>query len=116
MFGDYIRQRRVEQGMTLSTLAEKTGVSASYLSRIERGERSVPGLLLIQKVADALQIDPAFLSNIAGLPGSHLRELSHPYGMSATEWLEANALLPRDDWEDVVALIRQKMLRQRRSR
>lgn len=116
MFGDYIRQRRIEQGITLSTLAEKTGVSASYLSRIERGERSVPGMTFITRVATALHLDPNLLSNLAGVPGSQLRESQHPYGMSATEWLEAKALLPHDDWEDVVALIRQKVQRRRRSR
>ncbi len=116
MFGDYIRQRRIEQGMTLSTLAEKTGISASYLSRIERGERPVPGMMFVTQIAAALQLDPNLLSNLAGLPGSQLRELQHPYGMSPTEWLEANALLPHDDWEDVVALIRQKVQRRRRTR
>ncbi len=116
MFGDYIRQRRIEQGMTLSTLATLIGVSASYLSRIERGERSVPGMTFITRMASALHLDSSLLSSLAGLPDSQLRELQHPYGMSSTEWLEANALLPHDDWEDVVALIRQKVRRRRKYR
>ena len=37
----YIRERARELGMTLKELAEKVGVSASYLSQVSRGHRSM---------------------------------------------------------------------------
>lgn len=38
-FGEYLRSRRVENGLTLKEVAEALSVGISYLSDIERGRR-----------------------------------------------------------------------------
>ena len=39
MYKNKIKIYRLEQGMTLRTLAEKTGISAGYLCHLEKGTR-----------------------------------------------------------------------------
>ena len=38
-FGDYIREKRLSKNIKLRDLAAALGISAAYLSAIEKGER-----------------------------------------------------------------------------
>lgn len=56
-----MKSRRIELGMSYQDLAEKTGMSKSTLQRYESGAiRSIP-LDRLEDLANALQMDPAFL-------------------------------------------------------
>lgn len=52
-FGMQLRLARVARGLTLRELGELSGVSASAIGRIERGERT-PGVLVVAKLERAL--------------------------------------------------------------
>ncbi len=60
-----IKERRILAGLTLSELAARCGLSASYLSRIERG--TMPGAGVICRLAGALGIDTYELLSQAAL-------------------------------------------------
>jgi len=51
--GEVIRRQRVMMALTLHELAEKSGVSASHLGRIERGER-FPSARTLRRIAKPL--------------------------------------------------------------
>lgn len=56
-----MKNRRLELGMSYQDLAEKTGMSKSTLQRYESGAiRSIP-IDRLEDLANALQMDPAFL-------------------------------------------------------
>ena len=56
-----MKNRRIELGMSYQDLADKTGMSKSTLQRYESGAiRSIP-LDRLEDLANALQMDPAFL-------------------------------------------------------
>ena len=63
--GVRISQLRLEAGMTQAKLAEKSNLSIDSISRIERGDRA-PSLESLEKIAEALGIDPAELLNFSG--------------------------------------------------
>jgi transcriptional regulator with XRE-family HTH domain len=64
--GAEIRALRRARGMTISDLAEASGVSLSHVSAIERGAVN-PSLAKIEKLADALVVPAAwFFTNRAG--------------------------------------------------
>ena len=47
-----LRWLRKKSGMTLAQLSERSGVSVSFLSDLERGERGVlPSLLVLERIA-----------------------------------------------------------------
>jgi len=74
--GHAIKLCRQQRGCTQSELAKLAGISISYLSLLERGERSDPGLSTIEKVAAALDIPLSLLFFVAADP-SELKGLSH---------------------------------------
>ncbi|RLC31184.1 MAG: DNA-binding protein, partial [Deltaproteobacteria bacterium] len=53
--GHKIRKLRTERKITLEGLAEKTGLTIGYLSKIERGLSSLP-IATLDRIATALQI------------------------------------------------------------
>jgi transcriptional regulator with XRE-family HTH domain len=55
-----LRAVRRQRGLTLETLARQTGLTKSYLSKIER-RRSTPSIAVALKVARALDVDVAQL-------------------------------------------------------
>jgi transcriptional regulator with XRE-family HTH domain len=54
-FGDAVRNRREELGLTQEDLAEKARIHRTYLSDIERGSRNV-SLINIERVAAGLSL------------------------------------------------------------
>ena len=56
MFGTNIRKYRTEKGISQEKLAEKCGLHRTYISDVERFQRSI-SLENIQRIADALEIE-----------------------------------------------------------
>ena len=54
--GDRIKSLRQEQELTLAELAEKSKLSASHLSQVER-DKSTPSLMTLASIAQALEIN-----------------------------------------------------------
>lgn len=50
-----IRQLRTQQNMTLKELSDKTGLSISFLSQVERGNSSL-AITSLQKIAEVLNV------------------------------------------------------------
>jgi transcriptional regulator with XRE-family HTH domain len=65
-FGDRVRRRRAELGMSQEGLAEASGLHRTYVGSLERGERNV-ALVNLLRLAGALAIEPGQL--VDGLPG-----------------------------------------------
>lgn len=59
------RELRAARGLTLETLAERSGVSRSMISLIERGESS-PTAVLLERLATALNVPLASLFEVPG--------------------------------------------------
>lgn len=55
LLGDRIRARRVGLGLTLATVAERSGLSLQYVSNLERG-RGNPTLEALTALAGALEV------------------------------------------------------------
>jgi transcriptional regulator with XRE-family HTH domain len=64
--GALIRKRRRDHGLTLNQLAERVPMSASNLSRIELGSQGPPADEIIERIAGALDAEPAELLRAAG--------------------------------------------------
>jgi len=66
--GRILKQRRVMIPLTLQELAAASGVSASHIGRIERGNR-FPSASTLQKIAKPLGFSEAELFTVAGYLG-----------------------------------------------
>lgn len=56
-FGELVRQKRHELGLTQEELAEKAGLHPTYVGSVERGERNI-ALENIVSLAKALKCSP----------------------------------------------------------
>ena len=63
--GQRVRRLRTRQGMSLATLANLSGLSKGYLSRVENGERILDQRRSLHAVADALRVP---VSRLTGQP------------------------------------------------
>lgn len=58
--GKRLRQIRQDHGLNLKQLAEATGLSSSFLSRIENGN-TIPSISTLQIIADRLSVDVGYI-------------------------------------------------------
>ena len=65
MIGINISTIRKQRGFTLSELSERTGISKSYLSNIERNLKQNPSIHVMEKIASVLKVDLKALLKIA---------------------------------------------------
>ncbi len=67
--GARLRSHRRFRGLTLQELGDRAGLSAGFLSRVERGERSLDRRSHQQSLADALEIS---VSDLVGTPDTRV--------------------------------------------
>lgn len=84
-FGSTLRLLRIDAGISLRGLAQRIGVSSTYLSRVENGLDPVPTPDRLNAIAQVLDVSPTLLLDLA-----------HQVGSVVTDYLErvptANAL------------------------
>lgn len=65
MFGEFLKQLRIDRKMTLRDVEEKAQISNAYLSQVESGERSVPSMKILAKLAEVYGVPLSVLNNKA---------------------------------------------------
>lgn len=65
-FGTYLRSLRKEANLTMRKLDSLSGVSHSYISQLERGERGIPSPDILKKLAEPLGVEYGELMYEAG--------------------------------------------------
>ncbi|MDQ0160750.1 helix-turn-helix domain-containing protein [Alkalibacillus salilacus] len=63
-FAVMLKHERKRQGLSLQRLGELTGMSASYIHRVETTERQNPSLTVVLLLAKALEFTPYQLFNL----------------------------------------------------
>ena len=109
-FGDFLHQKRIAKGDSYRDLAAVLGVSAPYLSDIEKDRRNAPSMERLEKIAEYLGLtteEKTLMFDLAGkkksevapdIPG-YIKE--HDYVASALRTardLGAN----EKDWQDFI--------------
>lgn len=57
MLGEFIKELRKEKGYTLREVAEKTGISNTYISNLENGVKDSPSMETLFKLSRALDVN-----------------------------------------------------------
>ncbi|WP_151737323.1 helix-turn-helix domain-containing protein [Paenibacillus tengchongensis] len=66
VFGEYLKQLREQQSLTIHQLADRAGISGSQISRMENGHRGVPKPATLRKLAEALEVPYEAMMERAG--------------------------------------------------
>jgi transcriptional regulator with XRE-family HTH domain len=107
-FGGTVRELRTRKQISLRKFAERVGVSATYLSKIERDEFKPPSREKIKEIADALGQDQDEMLALAEktAPDLELAILTHPKELAA--FLRVARKLSQDEIEDLTAMAKKK--------
>ncbi|GGI45304.1 hypothetical protein GCM10008018_11410 [Paenibacillus marchantiophytorum] len=65
-FYDKLRDMRKLKGFTIRELADRSGVSAAYISQLENGNRGIPSPEVLMKLSEGLNTSYSELMDIAG--------------------------------------------------
>ncbi|MDQ2883910.1 MAG: helix-turn-helix transcriptional regulator, partial [Actinomycetota bacterium] len=108
--GQRLREIRYWRGKSLRVIAELTGISESYLPRLERGERQVDRRSLLEALAAALEVAPGELTGAHELTSAEGMGEAHAAVVALRVVLAVNALDdPADDvtrpWPELAATI-----------
>jgi transcriptional regulator with XRE-family HTH domain len=65
-FYDKLRDLRKLKGFTIRELADRSGVSAAYISQLENGNRGIPSPEVLMKFSEGLNVSYSELMEVAG--------------------------------------------------
>lgn len=75
-FGNYIAERRKEKGLTLRETAKKLGITAPYLSDVEKGNRDSFDLAKLEKLSEILELTEEQKSKMMDFAGEDRGEVA----------------------------------------
>lgn len=74
-FGDFLHQKRLAKGVSYRDLAAILGVSAPYVSDIEKNRRNAPSMDKLEKIASYFALSPDEQTQMYDLAGENRSEL-----------------------------------------
>lgn len=75
-FGAFIAQKRIEKDVKLKPIAEKLGVSVTYLSDIIKGRRNPPDIEGLEALAQVLNLNDEEREQMLDLAGRERKQVS----------------------------------------
>lgn len=106
-FGPMLRSLRNEKGYRLREFAKMVGISAAYLSQIERGEARPPREERVRTIARALGEDPDLLMAHSGRVSSVLSNAMERAPEEVSRLIQATLGLDRDNIIELTRVARE---------
>lgn len=109
-FGDFLHRKRIEKGVSYRDLAAVLGVSAPYISDIEKDRRNAPAMDKLEKLAAYFMLSAEEKTIMFDLAGEKKSELApdipgyikdHDYVVSALRTARDLGASEKD-WQDFV--------------
>ncbi|WP_027955582.1 helix-turn-helix domain-containing protein [Halobacillus kuroshimensis] len=111
MIGRNIKRVRKQQGITLSELANRSGISKSYLSNLERDLKQNPSIQIMKNIAGVLRVDiEEIIDPIKGEETKRMNEWGDFVAVASEYGLEQDML---DEYKEVIAFIHWRRQQQR---
>jgi transcriptional regulator with XRE-family HTH domain len=96
-FGEFIRRERLAREIGLRKMAERIGVSPTYLSKIERDEFTPPTEEKVRAIAAVLETDPEELIALAGRVPADVTDIIKRQPIEMTALLRTASGLSREE-------------------
>jgi len=96
-FYSKLKDMRKLKGFTIRELADRSGVSAAYISQLENGNRGIPSPDVLMKLSEGLNYSYAELMEIAGYleppQGAHTGEAVPSAPVNLRRFIRENELM-----------------------
>lgn len=92
MFYDQLRQIRQRKGFKIREVAQRSGVSAAYISQIESGRRGTPSPDILLKLAEGLDSSYNELMEMAGYLSPKTEGAGEQTSYSLRHWLREHVV------------------------
>ncbi|OCT12026.1 transcriptional regulator [Paenibacillus pectinilyticus] len=93
-FYDKLKDMRKLKGFTIRELADRSGVSAAYISQLENGNRGIPSPDVLMKLSEGLNTSYSELMDIAGyLESSQTNQNFQSNPVNLRRFLRENELM-----------------------
>jgi transcriptional regulator with XRE-family HTH domain len=92
-FYNKLRDLRKLKGFTIRELADRSGVSAAYISQLENGNRGIPSPDVLMKFSEGLNISYSELMQIAGYLESQTDHEVHSSPVNLRRFIRENDLM-----------------------
>lgn len=110
-FGDLLRELREKRGYSINKLAEKSGVSAAHISRLENEIRPAPSPRVIEKIAKILGNFENLMAAAGYLDATQQKQQAdNPELSSLEEQIRAHLRMDPDLTEEDIKVIIEDML------
>lgn len=103
--GKMIRKIRSERGMTLKTLADKTGFSISFLSQLERGKSSAT-LESLKKISTAFDVNPSYFFDEDRSSDNQLTNLNQRISEHNIYYKDLGTMISRRDFVPLLVILK----------
>lgn len=115
-FGDFLHKKRIAKGISYRDLASVLGVSAPYISDIEKDRRNAPAMDKLEKLADYFMLSSEEKALMFDLAGEKKSELAPdiPGYIKGHDYVASALRTARDlgasekDWLDFVEELRRR--------
>ena len=108
-YGAFTRRKREEKEFGLREFAKMLGVSATYVSQVERGELSPPAEERVLKTAELLEIDSDVLMALAGRVATDLEDIIRDKPKAAAVLLRLVKKMSSEQLDDLNDTLRQNL-------
>lgn len=104
-FGSMLKYLRENQGYSLQDLQNITGISPSYINRLENGQRACPSYPIIEKLSKALNADVMEMLEIAELSTQNKDVKFLAEIILSSNFRLADEIATKEEKEKIVAII-----------
>ena len=108
-FGQRVRELRRASNVSLRKFAERVGISATYLSKIEREELPPPAEERVKTIANLLRQDPDELLALAGRVSSDLPAIIRERPREMAVFLRLAKRLSAEELAEITRTIHSKL-------
>lgn len=96
-FGDYLFQLRKDRNLTLRDVEKQVKISNAYLSQVERGERGIPTMRILSKLAEVYGVSVSTLTEKAEEALKDVEKMAYKAGIELMS--KGNKAIPEPDVE-----------------
>jgi transcriptional regulator with XRE-family HTH domain len=101
-FGEFMKNRRLSKGLSLSDLSEKCGYSPSYLHRLENQKNKTPSVEVAGKIAVALDFTDE-VGMLLGVPTANFSYSNTNFDDNYF-FMQMNDLFDRETFEEMIRM------------